>query len=78
MPEHTGAKRLLHIHENRPGILNKINQLFVDENINIAAQYLQTDPSIGYVVIDVEAENTDGLLAKLKAIDGTIRARVLF
>ncbi len=78
LPEHTGAKRLLHIHENRPGILNKINQLFVDENINIAAQYLQTDPSIGYVVIDVEAENTDGLLAKLKAIDGTIRARVLF
>ncbi len=78
LPEHTGTKRLLHIHHNKPGVLNKINQIFVEENINIAAQYLQTDPQIGYVVIDVETENTNGLLTKLKAIDGTIRARVLF
>ncbi|HBO39134.1 MAG TPA: phosphoglycerate dehydrogenase [Pasteurellaceae bacterium] len=78
LPEQHNAKRLLHIHENRPGILNKINQIFVEENINIAAQYLQTDPKIGYVVIDVEAEDTAGLLARLKEIDGTIRTRVLF
>ncbi|OOF71482.1 phosphoglycerate dehydrogenase [Rodentibacter caecimuris] len=78
LPEHAGTKRLLHIHENRPGVLNKINQVFVDENINIAAQYLQTDPSIGYVVIDVETEDSSPLLTKLKQIDGTIRARVLF
>ncbi|WP_439287333.1 phosphoglycerate dehydrogenase [Lonepinella sp. BR2357] len=78
LPEHTGTKRLLHIHHNKPGVLNKINQIFVEGNINIAAQYLQTDPQIGYVVIDVETENTEGLLTKLKAIDGTIRARVLF
>lgn len=78
LPEHAGAKRLLHIHENRPGILNKINQIFVEANINIAAQYLQTDPKMGYVVVDVEAEDTTGLLAKLKEIEGTIRARVLF
>lgn len=78
LPEHARAKRLLHIHENRPGILNKINQIFVEANINIAAQYLQTDPKMGYVVVDVETEDTTGLLAKLKEIEGTIRARVLF
>lgn len=78
LPEHAGAKRLLHIHENRPGILNKINQIFVEANINIAAQYLQTDPKMGYVVVDVETEDTTGLLTKLKEIEGTIRARVLF
>jgi len=50
----------------------------VKANINIAAQYLQTDPKIGYVVVDVEAEDSNNLLAKLKEIDGTIRARVLF
>lgn len=43
LPQHSNTKRLLHIHENRPGILNKINQVFVEANINIAAQYLQTD-----------------------------------
>lgn len=78
LPEHAGSKRLLHIHENRPGVLNRINQIFVEANVNIAAQYLQTDPKIGYVVIDVETEDTAPLLAKLREIDGTIRARVLF
>ena len=78
LPEHEGTKRLLHIHENRPGILNKLNQIFVEANLNIAAQYLQTDPKIGYVVVDVETNDASPLLAKLKEIDGTIRARVLY
>ena len=78
LPEHEGTKRLLHIHENRPGILNQLNKIFVDANLNIAAQYLQTDPKIGYVVVDVETEDAAPLLAQLKAIDGTIRARMLY
>ena len=78
LPEHEGTKRLLHIHENRPGILNKLNQIFVEASLNIAAQYLQTDPKIGYVVVDVETNDASPLLTKLKEIDGTIRARVLY
>ncbi|HDR1021183.1 TPA: phosphoglycerate dehydrogenase [Pasteurella multocida] len=78
LPEHSGTKRLLHIHHNKPGVLNQINQVFVNANVNIAAQYLQTDPTIGYVVIDVETEDTSALLTQLKEIDGTIRARVLY
>ncbi|MFZ7136427.1 phosphoglycerate dehydrogenase [Avibacterium avium] len=78
LPEHSGTKRLLHIHENRPGVLNQINQIFVGANINIAAQYLQTDPKIGYVVIDVETDDCSQLLQQLREIDGTIRARVLY
>ncbi|AFF25408.1 phosphoglycerate dehydrogenase [Pasteurella multocida] len=78
LPEHVGTKRLLHIHHNKQGVLNKINQVFVDANVNIAAQYLQTDPAIGYVVIDVETEDTHSLLTQLKEIEGTIRARVLY
>ncbi|AWP54465.1 phosphoglycerate dehydrogenase [Haemophilus influenzae] len=78
LPEHEGTKRLLHIHENRPGILNKLNQIFSEAHLNIAAQYLQTDPKIGYVVVDVETDDTSLLLTKLKEVDGTIRARVLY
>ncbi|WEM42727.1 phosphoglycerate dehydrogenase [Photobacterium sp. DA100] len=77
LPEHKNCSRLLHIHENRPGILNQITTIFASEGINIAAQYLQTGPEIGYVVIDVETERSEQALAKLKAIDGTIRARIL-
>ncbi|SUB32586.1 D-3-phosphoglycerate dehydrogenase [[Pasteurella] mairii] len=78
LPEHSGTKRLLHIHHNKPGVLNQINQVFVNAHINIAAQYLQTDPNIGYVVIDVESEDTTEVLAELKKIDGTVRTRVLY
>ncbi|NUY57138.1 D-3-phosphoglycerate dehydrogenase [Salinivibrio sp. MA351] len=77
LPEHQGRSRLLHIHANRPGVLTKINTTFADEGINIAAQYLQTSAQIGYVVIDVEMEQADKALKKLKAIEGTIRARIL-
>ncbi|OOF06614.1 D-3-phosphoglycerate dehydrogenase [Salinivibrio sp. MA440] len=77
LPEHQGRSRLLHIHTNRPGVLTKINTTFADEGINIAAQYLQTSAQIGYVVIDVEMEQADKALKKLKAIEGTIRARIL-
>ncbi len=82
LPEHTvpgeiGNSRLLHIHHNQPGMLTQINQAFAENNINIAAQYLQTDDKIGYVVIDIESSNSVQALKALKAIDGTIRARIL-
>jgi D-3-phosphoglycerate dehydrogenase len=77
LPEHVNTSRLLHIHHNQPGVLTQINQAFADNSINIAAQYLQTDDQIGYVVIDIESENGELALKALKAIDGTIRARIL-
>ncbi|TQP63488.1 phosphoglycerate dehydrogenase [Vibrio cholerae] len=77
LPEHRSCSRLLHIHANRPGILTQINTIFAEEGINIAAQYLQTTVEIGYVVIDVETARSEEALTKLKAIDGTIRARIL-
>ncbi|MBV7297770.1 phosphoglycerate dehydrogenase [Enterovibrio paralichthyis] len=77
LPEHRGTSRLLHIHQNKPGILTKINTIFAEEGINIAGQYLQTNAEYGYVVIDVETEHSEKALEKLKAIDGTLRARIL-
>ncbi|GAD03433.1 phosphoglycerate dehydrogenase [Agarivorans albus] len=77
LPEHTGTSRLLHIHHNQPGVLTKINLAFAEDSINIAAQYLQTNDSIGYVVIDVETAQAEQAITKLKEIDGTIRARIL-
>lgn len=71
------TSRLLHIHHNQPGILTKINQAFAQHHINIAAQYLQTDANIGYVVIEIEAEDSALALRELKQIEGTIRARIL-
>ena len=77
LPEHTGRSRLLHIHTNQPGVLTKINDAFAKHNINIAAQYLQTDDKLGYVVIDVETNDSETALTELKLIEGTIKARLL-
>lgn len=77
LPEHKDRSRLLHIHQNRPGIMTKINEAFASQNINIAAQYLQTNNEIGYVVIDIDSKDRETGLKELQAIDGTIRTRVL-
>ncbi len=81
LPMHRAtASRLLHIHENRPGILTAINNIFADQNINIVGQYLQTSPHLGYVVIDIDAEQevADKALQLMKQIPGTIRSRLLY
>jgi D-3-phosphoglycerate dehydrogenase len=80
LPEHPNSRRLLHIHRNVPGILARINDLFSAGNINIDAQFLQTDSEVGYVVIDVTAEaaQATSLKDQLAAIPGTLRSRVLY
>ena len=78
LPEHAGKHRLLHVHHNVPGVLSQINSILSDNHINIAAQYLQTNEKIGYVVIDLDARSSDLALEKLAQVPGTIRSRVLY
>ncbi|HEY0835695.1 MAG TPA: phosphoglycerate dehydrogenase [Azospirillum sp.] len=79
LPIHDGATRFLHLHRNVPGVLRKINDVFSNRNLNIAAQYLQTDPELGYVVIDADGDVDEGeVLNDLKAIDGTLKTRFLY
>ncbi|MFL0810476.1 MAG: phosphoglycerate dehydrogenase [Agarilytica sp.] len=78
LPAHRNVHRLLHVHRNVPGVLTKINQILFDNNINIAGQYLQTNDSVGYVVVDVNSEYSDLALKHLKDIPETIRCRVLY
>ena len=81
LPEHPGKHRLLHIHRNQPGVLSRINAIFSELHINIAGQYLQTNPQIGYVVIDVdggERTETREIRRRLNEVAGTIRTRILY
>ncbi len=78
LPTHTGSHRLLHIHRNIPGVMSEINRIFSEGGINIAAQYLQTTTDIGYVVMDIDAQQSARALSQLRQIDATIRTRVLF
>ena len=80
LPGHDGSRRILHIHRNVPGVLSQINDIFRDRGINIDGQFLRTDPKVGYVVIDVTAdeEQTASLREAMAAIPGTLRVRVLY
>jgi hypothetical protein len=62
----------------KPGVLSAINQVFAENGINIAGQYLRTDEKVGYVVIDLAAQSSGLAVEKLTQVPGTIRCRVLF
>ncbi len=78
LPSHPGKHRLLHLHENVPGVLSEINKVLSDNGINISGQFLQTNEKVGYVVVDVEKEYSPQALEALRTVGHTIRARVLF
>ena len=78
LPSHPGKHRLLHIHENVPGVLSEINRVLSENGINISSQYLQTNNKVGYVVVDVDVEYSQQALEALRQVKHTIRSRVLF
>lgn len=80
LPIQEGTRRILHIHQNTPGILSAINNCMAAKNINIVGQYLATNQEVGFVVVDIknDIDTTDDLQEVLGAIKGTIRTRVLY
>jgi D-3-phosphoglycerate dehydrogenase / 2-oxoglutarate reductase len=80
LPARPIGTRFIHVHRNVPGVLRQVNDAVSRHDINILAQYLQTDPEVGYVVLETDVVGGEGeeLLADLKAVAGTIRVRVLY
>jgi D-3-phosphoglycerate dehydrogenase len=72
--------RFSHVHHNVPGMLRRLNEVFLQRDINIAAQYLETDSDVGYVVLDVDIADHDcsELLGEIRALEGTISARLIY
>ena len=78
LPAQEGAHRILHIHKNVPGVLSQINTLLSKNNINIVGQYLKTNDSIGYVVLDVDKSLSKNAMELLKGVKETIKVRMLY
>lgn len=79
LPVHRACTRFLHIHRNVPGVMRQVNDVLSRHGLNIAAQYLQTDPELGYVVVDVDGEvDPEELRRELRAVDGTHKVRFLY
>ena len=78
LPAHPDKHRLLHIHDNVPGVLSQINRVLSENDINISGQYLQTNDKVGYVVIDVDKAYGPQALEALKKVDHTLKLRALY
>lgn len=78
LPVQLNHHRVLHIHENMPGILASINQVIASNKINITGQYLKTNEDLGYVIIDFEGEYPSAFVEDLKALKHTKKCRILF
>jgi D-3-phosphoglycerate dehydrogenase len=73
-----GTHRILHIHRNIPGVLGEINSRLSSHGINIVGQYLNTNPDIGYVILDVESKLSKEAFDILKDVPGTVKARIVY
>ena len=78
LPPQEGSHRILHIHNNVPGVLSEINTTLSKNNINILGQYLKTNDEIGYVVLDVDRKISSQALQLLKGVKQTIKVRMLY
>jgi D-3-phosphoglycerate dehydrogenase len=72
------AHRLIHIHANVPGVLAKINNVLAAHHVNILGQYLKTNEHIGYVITDINREYDQDVIQALRAVEHTIKFRVLY
>ena len=78
LPPQEGTHRILHIHHNVPGVLSEINTQLSKHKINILGQYLKTNDTIGYVVLDVSKNLSKNALELLRKVKGTIKVRMLY
>ncbi len=78
LPPQEGTHRILHIHNNVPGVLSEINTQLSHHKINILGQYLKTNDAIGYVVLDVDKGLSKSALELLRAVKETIKVRMLY
>ena len=80
LPARPSGTRFIQVQRNLPGMLGRLNEVLARHAVNIAAQYYETHADVGYVVLDADASAADSqrVLADIRALEGTIRARLLY
>ena len=80
LPARPTGTRFIQVQRNLPGMLGRLNEVLARHAVNIAAQYYETNADIGYVVLDADASAVDSqaILSEIRALEGTIRARLLY
>jgi D-3-phosphoglycerate dehydrogenase len=77
LPTVQGSHRLVHLHQNVPGVLAAINRVLADHGVNVEGQLLRTKDDLGYVITDIGTSYSDEVLDELRSMDVTIRLRTI-
>ena len=71
------AGRVAIFHKNIANMITKFTACFGDEGINITDMMNKSRGEVAYTMMDLEAPATAEMIAKLEAIDGVFRVRVV-
>jgi D-3-phosphoglycerate dehydrogenase / 2-oxoglutarate reductase len=77
LPAVSGTHRLVHLHQNVPGVLASINRVLAEHGVNVEGQLLRTRDDYGYVLTDIGCQYSADVLAELRAMPVTIRLRTV-
>ncbi len=77
LPEQAGMSRVVHVHINMPGVLAQVNSILAEHQVNVEGQLLSTRGEYGYLITDISGGYSDAVLERLRAMDQTVRLRVL-
>ena len=77
LPEQAGMSRVVHVHINTPGVLAQVNSILADHKVNVEGQLLSTRGEYGYLITDISGGYSDEVLERLRAMEQTVRLRVL-
>jgi D-3-phosphoglycerate dehydrogenase len=80
LPARPSGTRFIQVQRNMPGMLGRLNEVLARHAVNIDAQYYETANDVGYVVLDADTSAADSqrVLADIRSLEGTIRARLLY
>ena len=73
----SGDKRVCVLHANIPAIITKITAALADEGLNIENMTNKSKGDNAYTVVDVTGDVPADAVAKLTAVEGVVRVRVI-
>jgi D-3-phosphoglycerate dehydrogenase len=72
-----GTTRVVHVHQNVPGVLRDVNRIVSDQNANIHAQLLSTNAEIGYLIMDLDSPVAGAVCDAMRKLSTTLSARAV-
>lgn len=73
----SGDFRICVLHKNIPAVLSQISTAVSEEGINIDHMTNRSKKDFAYTVLDVMQKPSDAAMAKIAAIEGVIRVRII-